>query len=763
MATIKFDLQDTASDGLEKLKGALEDVGDAGEKASHQAQEMSEEIDRQAITVTKSQRAMYESATGLYGVLFKLPTALRFYIAGLDDLAISLGIIQQAEGEVQRQRGTSLLQLTAITAGVVAVIRVNSSLADSLKEVRDSTEKATDDFGRLENAAAGAGYNLLRPFKEVGPAASSLMESVASDVGGWFQNIGKSAYDYLGMKDAVDYSVKNLEGWETFFENWIDQARGNFVRFEHDARKSLGLTVDRQDQIDNYAEEAKALRELSEWHEKMDAQRAKEKDGFVEIKRVNDQYEESLKRRQRQEEISKLTNDEMVQSAIFGARRRASEDAAAGKDAKEVGERLAKELEMLEQQRTKNHASQTQERVRAEREAGVEIAKVYQSLAQERSRQESQSAEAEARAGGAGSREIHETRMAQIDAEAEARYSSAKNAEELIVIEAEAEKKRITEVETYRREQLKESAEQRAKQDEWLQANADASNEIAKARAEFADAMELHSLELKLSSGRKSAEMTKQQAEQERIRALAVASEIHEKKLELIERETERAISSAKTREDELKAVQEGEIRRARQLADFEKQAATESHNHKQKLADDEQRRKDERDKKIVEALNPMAQSMLANQSGRDRLKALQDKRGSEAAQQYRKDNETQFQQGLDDPSIMRKFRKNQQDAIDAARRRATQDARGGRVGADEQAAVANQVAEKQLQTMSKNGSLSKEQVALQKQALTLATQQQADIGTLQTQVAEMRRAYTEAQNANQQSANRRKAQGNAL
>lgn len=635
-------------------------------------------------------------------------------------------------------------QASLIAVGVIATIKAGDAFSEKMKQIAKDTEGATDDFGRLSNAAAGAAHNLTRPFSEVGPALSGIWGGIKEDFSNWTKQIGKDAYEYFGVKKAVDYGEKNLRDWGTFFENWIDEARGNFVRFENSATKALGFKGD--DNADRYVEEAKALRELADWHEKMDAQREKEKAGFEAVRKVNEDWIKGIEERKHAEEIASIQSLSDIQARIQAAQQLAGKEAQTGKQVKENAERLAKDLDLLEQRRTQIVEEETAKRLAKEKEAAEATkreAQAVQSVLAERISQGRQTAIDAARASGTTEREIHQQRLRWIEEERQAAVSAAKSQTDIVVANAEAEKKAIQEIEGFRREEIKRSQEARVKAEELQKAQASANQEIERASAEFADSMELNSLKLKLDAGRNLAATTKEQKEAEFQRQLAVDEQLHQKRLEIIARETKREFDAAKTKEDKLRAVTEGQKRWIAENAEFEKSKAQEIHDHKQKLAEEEQRKKDDLQRAKVDALKPVAEQIIATQTPQQRIQELQRLRGQQARDKAIADAGFQNEDSAS-PQARRAAAKAEQEA----RRQAVLDARQGNVGADEQAQVANNLANKTIGQMQRQGKLSADVVGTQQQAVQVMAQQQANTDALTQQVKQVQNSLDALKNA---------------
>lgn len=642
-----------------------------------------------------------------------------------------------------------LAQASLVAVGVVAAVKAGDAFSETMKEVRDETEGATGDFDRLKNAAAGAAYNLTRPFSEVAPALKSVWGQVKEDFSQTVKQIGEDAYEYFGVKKAVDYGEKNLRQWGTFFENWIDEARGNFVKFEDSAYKAFGFKGD--DNAARYTEEAKSLRELSDWHEKMNRQREQEREGYDLIRKVTEDYAKGIEDAAHAEELATIKTLSDVAAKEQAIRRLAGEQATAGKFTKEDAERLAKDLEALEQRRTAIVREETDKRIESER-AAAESAKrelqAIQSLQAERTSQGRQTAVDAAKANGATDKQVHEQKLIWIEEERQAALAAAKSQTDAVVANAEADKKRIQEVEGYRQDEIKRSQEARKAAEEWQKAQSAASNEIARARAEFADSMELQSLELKRNSQKSLSATTKAEKDAERARELAVANELHQKRLEIIERETKREFDAAKTKEDKLRAVTEGQKKRLQEESDFAKKSAQDAHDHKMRLAEEEARKADEKKKAAIDAAKPMAEQLIGRQSTQDRIRALQEMRAAQAGQRFAADNQGLARDAQTDPAARRQFMRQQQQAEMDARRQAMKDARTGNVTEGEQAAVANSLAQKTLGQMAKGGKLSQDLVSTQQQAIQVIAQQQANTDALARQVQQLQGALTALQGA---------------
>lgn len=689
-------------------------------------------------------------------------------------------------------------QASLIAVGVVAVTKAGAEFSEAMRRIEKDTEDATDDFGKLENAAAGAAANLTRPFTEVGPAFDAIWGDIKQGFGDFVSDIKNQAYEGLGIKSAVQYSERNLREWGTFFENWIDEARGNFVRFEASARSAMGLQTETKQQIENYAQEAKSLRELAAWHEKMEGIRAREKDGFAALGEANRQFESALKDRQRAEEIGALKSEEAVklemqrQRELAGQRIQSAkispeEDAAhmkrlqmieeagaaAAANAKDAtakakaeadtrvaiakeeatwrarpAEILSKELAALEQQRTALVKAESDKRVEAEKVAADAIKRAREGLLGEQKSQGRATALDAAKDAGANEKQLHEMRMRWIEEERQAAVGAAKTEAEAEVANIEAQRKAVAEIEGFKRDEIKRTSEARKKDQDFQKSVAAADADIARARAEFADSMELHSLELKREGQKNFAASSKQELEAERQRQLKVNQEIYQKRLELIDREAKRNFDDAKTREEKLKAVSDGVMKRLRAEADFAKQTADEAHNHKMKLAEEEARKAAEKKAAQVEGVKPIAESIIGGQTQQQRLKALMDMRAAQAGEQFKQQNIGLFRQGADDPNARRQFNRQQDLAEKEARRQALIDARQGNVGADEQAAVAKNLANQTIGQMNKTGKLSADMVQTTQQAVQVIAQQQANTDALTKEVQTIQKQLDALRNA---------------
>jgi hypothetical protein len=684
------------------------------------------------------------------------------------------------------------LKTATVAGGVTAFIAVGAKLATQAKEIRDENEKASGGFDQLKGAAAGASYALLRPFQEAGPAARDFAGYLKGEAIGAMDRFRIAALEKLGITETVlKNSAKGLKDWGAFLESWIDEARGNFVRFENSAVKALGFKGD--DNADRYVEEAKALRDLAAWHEKMNKQREKERAGFAALGEANRANDQAMANSARAKEIAELKTIGQIEREIYKVRELAGVRAQSGKISPEeddahkkrlrmiedqqstdlksaktkqqrakieseaakeiakeesdyiskIGELRNRDLAALEQRRTQITEEESNKRLAKEKETAESLKRVFQSLNDERNAQGHATAIDEARDSGASERRLHEMRLQWIDEEAEARSETAKSADELVIIEAEAEKKRISETEQFRRDEIKRTAEAKIRFQQTIKAFEDASNEVQQARIEFADQMELQSLQLKLDSQRNFAAKTKEEIEGERQLRLEAQRAIHDKRIELIDREEERAIKSAKTQEETLKAAAEAEKRRLRENADFDKAMAQEAHDHKIKLAEDEQRKKDELQRAKVDALKPVAEQIIGTQTGQQRVQELQRLRGQQARDKAVAD--AGFQKFEDVPSeVKRAAVKAEQEA----RRQAFRDAMQGNVGSDEQAQVAQNLAGKTIGQMAKQGKVSAELLGTQQQAVQVMAQQQANTDALSNQVKQVSNALEALKNA---------------
>jgi hypothetical protein len=578
VATIAINLDDQATEGLHRLTETIGDLGDQTEETAAQIDEVNRStevfksfgrsvadagskfndfINRGHDTATnlKVTGINAEDASGKFerfkGVLAQTAAGLLAPVSGLWDLkqellglpiiaGVTVGTLvklKETSGEVAEVTEKSAashaswaataaklgLKLSAVTAGTMAATSAGSSLAGQARDIRDANEKSADSFDQLKSAAGGAAYALLRPFEEAGPAMRDFTGYLNDEVGNALDSFRSSAMEKLGITDELlKRSAEGLKGWGTFFENWVDEARGNFVRYENAAIKALGFKGDQQGRVDGYADEAKQLRELADIHARLDSQREKEKAGFESIREVNEKLQKAQDSRARAAVIAALDSEEAINREIRAVRVRAGEEAQAGKDAAEIADKLLAEVTALENQRVKV-ASGTSDKIkeirraeaRASEEADNEAWEEYVRLNRERMKAEEDRAkhraelaqqsgqhvrdiefdEAQARIKDdmarlereeAGEQQLHQKKLELIRSETEFKIASAKTDMEVEQARHDGVRRLAQEESQFERDQAKAKA-QAVKDAESLY-----KKEIEAARKKFQELASMH-------------------------------------------------------------------------------------------------------------------------------------------------------------------------------------------------------------------------------------------------------------------------------
>ncbi|QDV30119.1 hypothetical protein Spb1_20470 [Planctopirus ephydatiae] len=239
--------------------------------------------------------------------------------------------------------GTSALAFTGgiyAARGVASVTGMRESKTENREDFSNSTDEQVEAFNKLADISTKTGRDIESVMQEAGktwedfgvkivPAMESNLDRIDAATGklkskivGDFKAAGAAVLDYYtgpitravgGVWKEIDATVtrgsdnmvKNIEligqGWDYTTES----ANAYFATFTGESKS-----------VKEYREQAKSLRELTEWHEKMEAHREKEVGHFERLRASNAQIEVGVKAQAEARRIAGLETFEQIEAEI---------------------------------------------------------------------------------------------------------------------------------------------------------------------------------------------------------------------------------------------------------------------------------------------------------------------------------------------------------------------------------------------------------------------------------------------------------------
>lgn len=693
MANITINLDGNAEQGLEDLDQQLGETVKQVDSLTTSTAKLTEVETQQIKVIHEHHASLTEmvsvsteviaktvglgvSVAGLYAKQAALAGLQGTVMAGVS--GVSGALATQAVRWKLLQEGAEFAGKTVISrvTGMAAPIAAATILLKSYELVMANTGKRTDEFGntstnldRVSTAARG----LATDAKAFGfEMAKSLKESAIAAV-----PLGKEIRSTL------------TQAWKDF-DTVATRTADNNIKSLNNIRAAItGVSTEQREAT-----------------EKLEAQRAKEKTGFENLRKFNDDLAVSEKARARVAEIASLTTIEALDKEVTAIRNKAAVEAQAGRDnAAQINE-----LKILEAQRIKIiEAEETARKQSLER-----------SLALRKQYDDNYAKSQEA-----------------------AQWASVKSFKKAY----DEEKKILEDFYAFRRGVVNDSRNNAIANGEAEVKNYGA---IQKARADQLQG------EAKIAAQRK--------AEGETEAAL------HNLRLKRIQEDLRAALESAKTEEQINKAQYDAVRKTINENAEFRRQQRAkqvqdeiEDANRSVEVEKEKQAKLKAAREQLAEKAGVKGQDLLNLGKRADVSKILQDQARERAKQKAAADNKdlfnkAQFDSGGDDRKLYDKRIKKAQD--DAARQ-AARDFNKGKTNPNDLAQAQGQAANKVIGGLQQQGKLSADSVTVMQQTVQAAADLQATTDALQRQVADLQKAAGIVANKAQQG--RKQAQGGSL
>ena len=340
MATLTIDLDDEATEGLVALNDQLEQTAAVTDTVADAAANLSEVQQQQLVVINKSTAGWSQLAdtsinafgkiagAGLHAFGSITSAAMRAAdAANLLEHSADVGkavayfaaskagwdSVEKAAGVAGTTIAKRVLGLGPQFLGATIALEAYSAVLarTGLKtvELADGTTILESNLDRVNAAASRFGSDVSRDFKEAADAAATLIDIVNP-----FPDIWKEI-DKVATKSAENL-VDNIGLVRQGYNDSVISLRAFAVEMQGGSGEA-------------YKKEIESLRELSEWHAKMDQQRANEISHFDRLRDANAATEARAAARGEAERIASFKSTAAIDAEIQKMKDKAGQQAAA--------------------------------------------------------------------------------------------------------------------------------------------------------------------------------------------------------------------------------------------------------------------------------------------------------------------------------------------------------------------------------------------------------------------------------------------------